>query len=137
MGLFSIFKNKESNEYLNGVCFICTHVLKNVENVKYISHKNNDDYELLCESCSKRFDFSNINVVGIEEIKRILNPNFLNIENGKYLLNQDGEGWFEYSIENDEYNKEVFLAEDEIIAENIKRNGELRSDISGIKIKRN
>ncbi len=64
------------------------------------------------------------------------NKVLFNIEKGKYTYLK-GDNWYEKEIDkNDEYNIWLFDIEDKIIDENIRINKELRSDITGIRIKR-
>ena len=76
-------------------------------------------------------------VVGFEEIAtNENNKNLLNIEKGKYCYLKDAN-WYELDIDkSNEYVIWLSDIEDKIIDENIRRNKELRSDLSGIKINR-
>jgi hypothetical protein len=66
----------------------------------------------------------------------IISKILLDIEKGKYNYLKDGN-WYEKEFDkNDEYFNWLFAIEDKIINENIRRNKELRSDFSGIKINR-
>ena len=133
MGLFNFKKEQKA---FNGVVFTCRHFM-NGEQVTYISHKENGDYECFCSNCSQNLDLNSVMVVGLEEIANTENnKSMFNIEKGKYIYYQDGN-WYENTLDkNNEYSTWLFDIEDKIIDENIRRNKELRSDLSGIKINR-
>lgn len=133
MGLFN-FKGNEKT--LNGVVFTCKHFLNEGEKVTYISHKENGDFECFCSNCERELDLSSVMVVGLEEIMSENNKGLLDIEKGKYRYLKDRD-WYEKDLDkSDEYFAWLFDIEDKIVDENIRRNKELRSDLSGIKIKR-
>ena len=133
MGLFNFKKEQKT---FNGVVFTCRHFM-NGEQVTYISHKENGDYECFCSNCSQNLDLNSVMVVGLEEIvNNENNKSMFNIGKGKYIYYQDGN-WYENTLDkNNEYSTWLFDIEDKIIDENIRRNKELRSDLSGIKINR-
>ena len=91
------------------------------KNVTYISHKENGDYECFCSNCEQELDLNSVMVIGLEEIVTENNKDLFNIEKGKYNYFQDGN-WYEKDLDKKD--------------ENIRRNKELRSDLSGIKIER-
>lgn len=130
MGLFNKFKKNERT--FSAVVFTCSHCM-NGEKISYVSHKNNNDYELLCSDCANKLDLNAIRVAGLEEISSSIAMDFLNIKKG-YYIKEDSGNWYEYKIENTDYNNWVSQIQDKIIKENIKRNKQLRSDLSGIKI---
>ena len=104
--------------------------------VTYISHKENGDYECFCSNCEQELDLNSVMVIGLEEILTENNKELLNIEKGKYNYLKDGN-WYQKEFDkNDDYFSWLFDIEDKIINENIRRNKELRSDLSGIKINR-
>lgn len=133
MGLFNF---KKDEKVYNGVVFTCRHFINGENNVTYISHKENGDYECFCSNCDQQLDLSSVMVIGYDELVTENNKDLLNVEKGKYIYLQDGN-WYEKEINSDdEYTKWLFNIEDQIIVENIKRNKELRSDLSGVKINR-
>ena len=133
MGLFN-FKNDK--KMFNGVVFSCRHFMDKGERVTYISHKENGDYECFCSNCEQKLDLNSVMIIGLDEILTENNKSLFNIEKGKYIYLQD-ENWYEKEFDtNDEYFVWLFDIENKIINENVKRNKELRSDLSGIKIKR-
>ncbi len=134
LGLFN-YRNDEKR--FNGVVFTCRHFIEEGKEVTYISHKENGDYECFCSNCEQELDLSSVMVIGLEEILTTENnKELLNIEKGKYNYLEDGN-WYEKEFDkNDEYFAWLFDIEDKIINENIRRNKELRSDLSGIKINR-
>ncbi len=134
MGLFNF---KKDEKVFNGVVFTCRHYVNGESKVTYISHKENGDYECFCSNCAQELDLNSVMVVGYEEIAmNENNKNLLNIEKGKYNYLKDGN-WYEKEFDkNDEYFAWLFDIEDKIINENIRRNKDLRSDLSGIKINR-
>ena len=104
--------------------------------VTYISHKLNGDYECFCDICSKGLDLNSVMVISLDELLNDNNRSLFNIELGKYIYLQDNN-WYSLMIDyNNEYNRWLFDIEEKIINENIRRNKELRSDLSGIKINR-
>lgn len=132
-----LFKFKGDNQILNGVVFTCKHFLSGDKNVTYISHKENGDYECFCSNCEQKLDLNSTMVVGLEEL--LTNENIkalFNTEKGKYIYLKDGN-WYEKEFDkNDDYFAWLFDLEDKIINENIRRNKQLRNDLSGIKINR-
>ena len=134
MGLFNF---KKDSKVFNGAVFICRHFMNGECDVTYISHKENGDYECFCSNCEQNLDLNSVMVVGFEEIAtNENNKSLLNIEKGKYCYLKD-ENWYELDIDkSNEYVIWLSDIEDKIIAENIRRNKELRSDLSGIKINR-
>lgn len=135
MGLFDMFKKEEKK--LSAVVFTCRHFMEEGKEVTYISHKNNGDYECFCSDCEQELDLNSVMVIGLEEILTENNKELLNIEKGKYIYLKDGN-WYQKDFEkNDEYFAWLSDIENKIINENIRRNKELRSDLSGIKINRN
>ena len=133
MGLFSF---KKDERVLSGVVFTCRHFMDEGETVTYISHKENGDFECFCSSCERELDLGSVMVVGLEEIMTENNKGLLDVEKGKYRYLKDGN-WFEKDLDkSDEYFAWLFDIEDKIVNENIRRNKELRSDLSGIKIER-
>jgi len=133
MGLFN-FKNDQ--KMFNGVVFTCRHFMDKGERITYISHKENGDYECFCSNCEQKLDLNSVMIIGLDEILTENNKSLFNIEKGKYIYLQD-ENWYEKEFDtNDEYFVWLFDIENKIINENVKRNKELRSDLSGIKIKR-
>lgn len=133
MGLFNFKKDEKS---FNGVVFTCRHFMEEGKEVTYTSHKENGDYECFCSNCEQELDLNSVMVIGLEEILTEKNKELLNIEKGKYNYLKDGN-WYEKEFDkNDEYFSWLFEIEDKIINENIRRNKELRSDLSGIKINR-
>lgn len=134
MGLFNMFK--KSNDSFNNVLFTCRHFMDEGQDVTYISHKENGDYECFCSDCEQELDLNSVMVIGLEEILTENNKEILNIKKGKYIYLEDGN-WYEKGFDkNDEYFVWLFDIEDKIVNENIRRNKELRSDLSGIKINR-
>ena len=133
MGLFNF---KKDERVYNGVVFTCRHFMSGESKVTYISHKENGDYECFCSNCDKQLDLNSVMVIGLDELLNDNNRDLLNVEKGKYIYLQDGN-WYEKEIDkNDEYTSWLFNIEEQIIAENTRRNKELRSDLSGIKINR-
>ena len=134
MGLFNF---KKDNKVFNGAVFTCRHFMGGESNVTYISHKENGDYECFCSNCEQQLDLNSVMVVGYEEIAtNENNKNLLDIDKGKYCYLKD-ENWYEIDIDkNSEYETWLSDIENKIINENIRRNKELRSDLSGIKINR-
>ena len=133
MGLFGF---KKEQQVFNGVVFTCRHFIDGGQTVTYISHKENGDYECFCANCEKELDLSYVMVLGLDELLTENNKNLFNVEKGKYMYLQDGN-WYEKDIDkNDEYFAWLFDIEEKIVNENIRRNKELRSDLSGVKINR-
>lgn len=133
MGLFN-FKNDDKS--FNSVVFTCRHFMEEGKEVTYISHKENGDYECFCSNCEQELDLNSVMVIGLEEILTENNKELLNIEKGKYNYLKDGN-WYQKEFDKkDDYFAWLFDIEDKIINENIRRNNELRSDLSGIKINR-
>lgn len=133
MGLFNFRKDEK---IFSGVVFTCRHFVEEAKEVTYISHKENGDYECFCSNCEHELDLNSVMVVGLEEILSESNKELLNVEKGKYNYLNDGK-WYEKDFDkDDEYFAWLFDIEDKIINENIRRNKELRSDLSGIKINR-
>ena len=134
MGLFDMFK--KSNASFNNALFTCRHFMNEGKDATYISHKENGDYECFCSACEQELDLKSVMVIGLAEMLTENNKELLNIEKGKYIYLKDGN-WYEKKFDkNDKYFAWLFDIEDKIINENIKRNKELRSDLSGIKINR-
>ena len=133
MGLFGF---KKDEKVLNGVVFTCRHFMDKGKNVSYISHKENGDYECFCANCEQELDLDSVMIIGLEEILTDNNKELFDIEKGKYNYLKDGN-WYEKDFDiNDEYLVWLFDIEDKIVNENIRRNKQLRSDFSVIKIKR-
>ena len=133
MGLFN--KKKEETT-LNGVVFTCRHFIDEGKDITYVSHKENGDYECFCSKCELELDLNSVMVIGLEEILSKNNQEFFDLEKGKYLYSK-GKNWYEKQFDkNDEYFAWLFDIADKIINENIRRNKDLRSDLSGIKIRR-
>lgn len=132
MGLFNFKKDKK---IFDNVVFTCRHFMNEGKGITYISHKENGDYECFCSNCEKKLDLNSVMVIGRDEILTENNKKLFSIERGKYIYLQD-DNWYEKEIDkNDEYFVWLSDIEEKIIDENIKRNRELRSDLSGIKIK--
>lgn len=73
-------------------------------------------------------------IIGLDEILTENNKTLFNIEKDKYIYFQD-ENWYEKEFnKKDDYFAWLFNIEDKIVNENIRRNKELRSDLSRIKI---
>lgn len=135
MGLFN-FKKEKKIFMFNGVIFTCRHFIEEGKTVTYISHKENGDYECFCQDCAQDLDLGSVMVIGLEELLNENNKVLFNIEKGKYTYLK-GINWYEKEIDkSDEYNIWLFDIEEKIINENIRINEELRSDLSGIRIKR-
>lgn len=133
MGLFGFKKNQKA---FHGVVFTCRHFMDEGKSVTYISHKENGDYECFCSECEQELDLGSVMVVGLEELLTEHNKPLFDIEKGKYNYLEEGN-WYEKAFDkNDEYVSWLFDIENKIISENVRRNGELRSDLSGIRINR-
>lgn len=138
MGLF--IKRKLENPFkdeLNTVVFSCRHVMYKKENIKFISHDSNGDWDFFCKDCGNKLDLDNVMIVSLTDVLKIY-PDigfFSNLENNNYLI-LTNEEWVKYKTINDDYNKWLIEIKDAIVNENIKRNRVLRSDFSGIKIQR-
>lgn len=132
MGLFNFKKGKK---ILNGVVFTCRHFINGEKEVAYISHKENGDFECFCSDCAQKLDLNSVMVIGLEEIMTTENnKTLLNIDKGRYSYLNDNN-WYEKNFDGvNEYFDWLFDIEEKIINENIRRNKELRSDLSGIKI---
>lgn len=129
-------KFKKANACFNNVLFTCRHIVEDGSEATYISHKLNGDYECFCSQCEKKLDLNSVMVIGLEEILNENNKELFKVKEGSYIYLKDDK-WYEKELEkNDEYTTWLSDIEDKIIKENIRRNKNLRSDLSGIIINR-
>ena len=135
MGLFN--KNKKLNTfpYSDGkdkATFTCRHIMNKLENIEYVSHDKNGDWTFLCNNCSKALDLNSVMIVALCDLYKVADiSQYCTLE--KDMQNEKGNIT---SKNTDEYEEWLLQIKDKIVETNISRNGQLRSDFSGIKIYR-
>ena len=135
MGLFDKFKKEDNFQYndsKNRATFTCRHIMNRQSPVGYVSHDVNGDWTFFCKSCSEELDLNSVMIVALCDLYKIADISEYNtlekntqFENGNITVKSD-----------DEYEQWLTGIKDKIAETNIARNGQLRSDFSGIKLSR-
>lgn len=130
MGLFDKLKENKrmkeqkeltKNKY-NVVAFMCQHLRDKNIRLCYASIDSRGIYRVTCNQCGKKLNYSNVVCVSLVDI---LDLHLEEMQNVKNIIDNRND-W--------ELTEEM---EDNIINENIRRNNNLRSDITGRKINTN
>lgn len=135
MGLFDKFKKEDNFQYndsKNRATFTCRHVMSKQSPIEYVSHDATGDWTFFCKSCSEELDLNSAMIVALCDLYKIADISEYNTlekntqcENGNITVKSD-----------DEYEQWLTGIKDKIAETNIARNGQLRSDFSGIKLSR-
>lgn len=135
MGLFDKFKKEDNFQYSDGkdkATFTCRHIINKQIPIGYVSHDANGDWTFFCKSCSEELDLNSAMIVALCDLYKIADISEYSIlekntqiENGKITVKND-----------DEYEQWLTEIKDKIAETNIARNGQLRSDFSGIRLSR-
>ena len=135
MGLFDKFKKEDNFQYndsKNRATFTCRHVMSKQSPIEYVSHDATGDWTFFCKSCSEELDLNSAMIVALCDLYKIADISEYNTlekntqcENGNITVKND-----------DEYEQWLTDIKDKIAETNIARNGQLRSDFSGIKLSR-
>ena len=136
MGLFNKLKKKDDFPYIDGkykATYTCRHIMEKRDNIEYVSHDANGDWIFLCENCSKQLDLNNSMIVALCDLYKITDISvYCALEKNTQYANGNIT-----EKNNDEYDQWLTDIKDKIAETNIARNGQLRSDFSGIKICKN
>ena len=135
MGLFDKFKKEDSFPFMDGknkAAFTCRHVMNKQNSIEYVSHDKNGDWTFLCKNCSEELDLYSAMIVALCDLYKVadiseystLDKN-IQCKSGKTTVKND-----------DEYEQWLTEIKDKIAETNMARNGQLRSDFSGIKLER-
>lgn len=135
MGLFDKFKKEDNFQYndsKNRATFTCRHVMSKQSPIEYVSHDATGDWTFFCKSCSEELDLNSAMIVALCDLYKIADISEYNTiekntqwKNGNITVKSD-----------DEYEQWLTGIKDKIAETNIARNGQLRSDFSGIKLSR-
>lgn len=135
MGLFDKLKKEDNFKYSDGkdkATFTCRHIMNKQSSIRYVSHDANGDWTFFCKSCSEELDLNSAMIVALCDLYKIVDISEYNSLE-RNTQNEDGI----ISIKkDDEYEQWLTEIKDKIAETNIARNGQLRSDYSGIKISR-
>lgn len=136
MGIFSHFKKESSFPFETGkqrAAFTCRHVMNKQSNIAYLSHDENGDWTFLCQECSKELDLNSAMIVALCDVYKVADiTKYATLENNMQIENENIT-----QKEINEYEKWLTDIKNKIAETNIIRNGQLRSDFSGIKLDRN
>lgn len=135
MGIFNKLKKEDNFPYIDGkdkATYTCRHIMDMQENIEYVSHDENGDWTFLCKNCSEKLDLNSAMIVALYDLYKVADiSNYCTLE--KNMQNINGN----ITAKNtDEYETWLTQIKDKIAETNISRNGQLRSDFSGIKIYR-
>ena len=135
MGLFDKNKKQDNFPYNDGkdkAAFTCRHIMNKQVNIEYVSHDGNGDWTFLCNSCSKKLDLNSAMIVALCDLYKVADiSQYCTLE--KNMQSENGN----ITPKNtDEYEEWLSQIKDKIAETNTSRNGQLRSDFSGIKINR-
>lgn len=135
MRIFDKFKKEDKFPFIDGkdkVTFTCRHIMSKQKCIDYVSHDLNGDWTFLCSECRKKLDLNSAMVVALVDLYKIEDISKYNNLQNNYQCEYDN-----ISLKsNDEYEEWLTNIKEKIIETNISRNSQLRSDFSGIKIKR-
>ena len=135
MWLFDKFKKEDNFQYSDGkdkATFTCRHIMNKQSSIRYVSHDANGDWTFLCKSCSEELDLNSAMIVALCDLYKIADiSTYSTLE--RNTQNEKGNVTVK---NNDEYEQWLTEIKDKIAETNIARNGQLRSDYSGIKLSR-
>ena len=135
MGLFNKLKKEDNFQFSDGkdkATFTCRHIMNKQSPIEYVSHDANGDWTFFCKSCSEELDLNSAMIVALCDLYKIADISKYNSLE-RNTQNEDGN----ISIKkDDEYEQWLTEIKDKIAETNIARNGQLRSDFSGIKLNR-
>ena len=141
--MFNIFKKKPDfpfKESMDTAVFSCKCVMREDKEISYVSHEVNGDWHFFCSDCSKQIGLDKIMIIALEDIakKHIEIVDFVNLEPGKCAIKNTINNNYEvYDIYNNDYHKWLDEIKNNITEVNKSRNNNvLRSDYSGVRIKR-
>ena len=141
--MFNIFKKKPDfpfKESMDTAVFSCKCVMREDKEISYVSHEVNGDWHFFCSDCGKQIGLDKIMIIALEDIakKHIDIVDFANLEQGKYAIkNNINNNFEEYDIYNNDYHRWLDDIKNKITEVNKSRNNNvLRSDYSGVRIKR-
>lgn len=135
MGLFDKFKKEDNfqfNDSKGRATFTCRHIMSKKSPIEYVSHDANGDWTFFCKSCSEELDFNSAMIVALCDLYKIADI-------GEYNTLEKNTQWENGNItvkSDDEYEQWLTGIKDKIAETNIARNGQLRSDFSGVKLSR-
>lgn len=135
MGLFDKLKKENTFPYSDGkdkATYTCRHIINRQSPIEYVSHDANGDWTFLCKSCSEDLDLNSAMIVSLADLYKIADIS-------EYCTLERNIQWENGNItekNNDEYEQWLTNIKDKIAETNIARNGQLRSDYSGIKLNR-
>lgn len=135
MGLFNKFKKEDNFQYSDErdkATFTCRHIMNKQSPIGYVSHDANGDWTFLCKNCSEELDLNSAMIVALCDLYKIVDiSEYSTLE--KNTQSEDGN----ISTKNDDEYEQWFTGiKNKITETNIARNGQLRSDFSGIKLNR-
>ena len=141
--MFNIFKKKPDfpfKESMDTAVFSCKCVMREDKEISYVSHEVNGDWHFFCSDCGKQIGLDKIMIIALEDIakKHIEIVDFANLEQGKCAIkNNINNNFEEYDICNNDYHRWLDDIKNKITEVNKSRNNNiLRSDYSGVRIKR-
>lgn len=141
--MFNIFKKKPDfpfKESMDTAVFSCKCVMREDKEISYVSHEVNGDWHFFCSDCGKQIGLDKIMIIALEDIakKHIDIVDFANLEQGKCAIkNNINNNFEEYDIYNNDYHRWLDDIKNKITEVNKSRNNNvLRSDYSGVRIKR-
>ena len=141
--MFNIFKKKPDFPYqesMDTAVFSCKCVMREDKEISYVSHEVNGDWHFFCSDCGKQIGLDKIMIIALEDIakKHIDIVDFANLEQGKYAIGENNVDYFDvYYIKDNDYNKWLDDMKNKIVDFNkYHNNNVLRSDYSGVRIKR-
>ena len=135
MGLFDKFKKEDNFPFVDGkdrATYTCRHIISKQSGIDYVSHDLNGDWTFLCSDCRKELDLNSAMIVALCDLYKVEDiSKYNNLQN-----NYQREFGNISMKQNNEYEQWLTEIKDKIAETNIARNGQLRSDFSGIKIRR-
>lgn len=135
MGLFDKFKKEDNFPFADGkdkATYTCRHIMSKQRGIDYVSHDMNGNWTFLCGDCRKELDLNNAMIVALCDLYKVEDISKYNNLQSNY---QSEFGNISMK-QNNEYEQWLTEIKDKIAETNISRNGQLRSDFSGIKIRR-
>lgn len=141
--MFNLFKKKPDfpfKESLDTAVFSCKCVMREDKEISFVSHEVNGDWHFFCKDCGNQIGLDKIMVIALEDIakKHIEIVDVANLEPGKCAIrNIINSNWEVYGIYDNDYHKWLDDIKNKIVDVNKSRNNNvLRSDYSGIRIRR-
>ena len=143
MGLFDIFKKKQTKEEVSNIAakavFTCRHVMDGESPILYMACDADGDLQFFCANCGESLDLNQVMVVAVSDVYKRYETDVSfaqGLQMGQFAVRDENGDWQINDIESNEYTEWFHKVKNAIEQENIRRNKALRSDYSGIKIYR-